>query len=78
MPASTPTAPFLHGFRLRGAAGDYSDALPALGGVERIELDPRATFFVGENGSGKSTLLEALAVALRLKPRAAAGRTSSR
>jgi len=66
MPGSTPTAPFLHGFRLRGAAGDYSDELPALRGVERIELDPRVTFLVGENGSGKSTLLEALAVALKL------------
>jgi predicted ATPase len=66
MPASTPTAPFLHGFRLRGAAGDYSDDLPALREVERIELDPRVTFFVGENGSGKSTLLEALAVVLKL------------
>jgi predicted ATPase len=68
MPASTPTAPFLHGFRLLGAAGDYSGELPALRGVERIELDPRITFFVGENGSGKSTLLEALAVALKLNP----------
>jgi predicted ATPase len=66
MPASTPTAPFLHGFRLRGAAGDYSDGLPALRETERIELDPKVTFFVGENGSGKSTLLEALAVALKL------------
>jgi len=66
MPASTPTAPFLHGFRLRGAAGDYTDTLAALREVERIELDPKVTFFVGENGSGKSTVLEALAVALKL------------
>jgi hypothetical protein len=27
MPASTPTAPFLHGFRVRGTAGDYTDTL---------------------------------------------------
>jgi predicted ATPase len=66
MPASTPTAPFLHGFRLTGAAGDYTDSLPALRGVERVGLDPTVTFFVGENGSGKSTLLEALAGALKL------------
>ena len=67
MPTSTPTAPFLHGFRLRGApAGDYTDQLPVLREVERIELDPTVTFFVGENGSGKSTLLEALAATLKL------------
>ena len=67
MPASTPTAPFLAGFRLRDAAvDDYSDELPALREAERVELDPAVTFFVGENGSGKSTLLEALAAALKL------------
>jgi predicted ATPase len=66
MPASTPSAPFLRGFRLAGPAGDYSGEVPALREIERIELDPKVTFFVGENGSGKSTLLEALAVALGL------------
>jgi predicted ATPase len=53
--------------RLRPAeGGDYSDDLPALRGVERLELDPRVTFLVGENGSGKSTLVEAIAVAAKL------------
>jgi predicted ATPase len=46
--------------------GDYTDELPALRGLERLEFHPRVTFFVGENGSGKSTLVEALAVALKL------------
>jgi predicted ATPase len=63
---STPTAPYVRALRLRGEAGDYSDALPALRSVERVELHPRVTFLVGENGSGKSTLVEALAVALKL------------
>ena len=42
----------------------YPFHLPALRGLETIELHPAVTFFVGENGSGKSTLLEALAVSL--------------
>src|SRR5581483_1184275 len=65
--ATTPAAPFLHAIRLAArAVEDYTDDLPALRGVERIELDPRVTFLVGENGSGKSTLIEALAVASKL------------
>jgi predicted ATPase len=62
---ATPRSPFLRGLRLSArGAGDYTDGLAALREVERIELDPRVTFLVGENGSGKSTLVEALAVAL--------------
>jgi predicted ATPase len=49
-------------------AGDYTDELPALQGLERVELDPRVTFFVGENGSGKSTLVEGIAVAAGFNP----------
>jgi predicted ATPase len=65
--ATTPAAPFLHAVRLApSAVEDYTDELPALRGVERIELDPSVTFLVGENGSGKSTLIEALAVASKL------------
>jgi predicted ATPase len=64
---TTPRAPFLRGFRLSARdARDYTDELPALQGLDRLELDPRVTFFVGENGSGKSTLVEALAGALKL------------
>ena len=72
MSATTPAAPFVHAIRLRALRpeieeeSDYSYELPALRGLERLELDPRVTFFVGENGSGKSTLVEALAVAMKL------------
>ncbi len=42
----------------------YPFALPAVRALDKLELHPKATFFIGENGSGKSTLLEALAVSL--------------
>src|SRR3954452_15617664 len=46
---TTPHAPFVRAVLLSAReAGDYSDELPALRGVERIELHPRVTFFVGE------------------------------
>lgn len=45
--------------------GDYPFHIPAIRSLERLELHPAVTFFIGENGSGKSTLLEALAVKLR-------------
>lgn len=41
----------------------YPFHLPAVRGLDRLELHPQVTFLVGENGSGKSTLLEAIAVA---------------
>jgi len=41
----------------------YPFSLAAVRPLERLELHPAVTFFVGENGSGKSTLLEAIAVA---------------
>ena len=37
--------------------------LPALRGLDAIDLDVPVTILVGENGSGKSTVLEALAIA---------------
>lgn len=40
----------------------YPFSLPCISGLDRLELHPAVTFFVGENGSGKSTLLEAIAV----------------
>ena len=64
--ATTPAAPFVHALLLSEGGDDYSGDLPALRGLERLELDPRVTFLVGENGSGKSTLIEAIAVAAKL------------
>lgn len=46
----------------------YPFNLPAVKTLERLELHPKVSFFVGENGSGKSTLLEALAVSLGFNP----------
>ncbi|MEP6811543.1 MAG: AAA family ATPase [Actinomycetota bacterium] len=66
MSATTPAAPFVRAIRFQESAGDYSDELPALRGVERLELDLRITFLVGENGSGKSTLIEAIAIKAKL------------
>lgn len=42
----------------------YPFNLPAVRSLDRLDLHPKVTFFVGENGSGKSTLLEAIAVSL--------------
>jgi len=66
MSATVPAAPFVRAIKLRGGGDDYSADLPALRGLERLELDTRVTFLVGENGSGKSTLIEAIAVAAKL------------
>jgi predicted ATPase len=73
MSATMPAAPFLHAVRigprrLDESERDYTDELPAFAGGDRIELDPRVTFLVGENGSGKSTFVEAMAVASKLNP----------
>jgi predicted ATPase len=66
MSATVPAAPFVRAIKLRDGGDDYSADLPALRGLERLELDTRVTFLVGENGSGKSTLIEAIAVAAKL------------
>ena len=39
----------------------YPFTVPAIRGMNALDLDSEVTFFVGENGSGKSTLLEAIA-----------------
>jgi hypothetical protein len=44
---------------------EYPFHIPASRTLDRLELHPAVTFFIGENGSGKSTLLEAIALKLR-------------
>ncbi|HEY1813103.1 MAG TPA: AAA family ATPase [Kofleriaceae bacterium] len=71
MPGSDSVTPIglVRGIRLdRERVPDfarYPFAIPAIAGLDELELDPHVTCFVGENGSGKSTLLEAIAVACR-------------
>lgn len=43
----------------------YPYSIPAIRTLDKLDLDPRITFLIGENGSGKSTLIEAVAVAMR-------------
>ncbi len=41
----------------------YPFSIPAIRGLDRLDIHPQVTLFIGENGSGKSTLIEAMAVA---------------
>lgn len=41
----------------------YPLNLPAISGLNELELHEKVTFFVGENGSGKSTIIEGIAAA---------------
>lgn len=47
---------------------EYPFCLPAIKGIDKLELHPKVTFFVGENGTGKSTILESIAVAYGFNP----------
>jgi predicted ATPase len=49
-------------------AHGYPFDIPAIRTLDRLELHPAVTFFIGENGSGKSTLLEAMARKLGFNP----------
>jgi predicted ATPase len=51
-----------------GRPSEYPYSIPAVRGLESLELDPAVTFLAGENGSGKSTLIEAIAVAAGMNP----------
>jgi predicted ATPase len=58
---------FIHALRLERDAVpnfiSYPFSIPAVRGLDTLELDPKVTFLIGENGAGKSTLIEAIAVA---------------
>jgi len=46
----------------------YPFTIPAVAQLDRLELHPAVTFFVGENGSGKSTLIEGIAIKAGFNP----------
>jgi predicted ATPase len=64
--------PFLRSLELRRELIEdpaaYPFSIPALRGLEILQLHPRVTLLAGANGSGKSTLIEAIAVACGLNP----------
>lgn len=47
---------------------EYPFSVPSVRSLDRLDLHPKVTFFIGENGSGKSTLIEAIAVNAGLNP----------
>lgn len=67
MPGRIPCDSFVRSIALKREGipsfQEYPFCIPAIRFLERLELHPRVTFFVGENGTGKSTLLEAVALA---------------
>ena len=46
----------------------YPFSLPVVRHLDRLLLNSRVTFFVGENGTGKSTLMEAIAINYGFNP----------
>lgn len=47
---------------------EYPYCLPAIKGLQDLELHPKVTYFIGENGTGKSTILESIAAAYGFNP----------
>jgi predicted ATPase len=66
------TSPFLYYADLRRERVNdwdvYPYNIPAVNKLDRLDLHPKVTYFIGENGTGKSTLLEAIAVADGFNP----------
>ncbi|GLY60152.1 AAA family ATPase [Pectobacterium brasiliense] len=46
----------------------YPFSISSIRSLDKLDLHPKVTFFIGENGSGKSTLLEAIAVSMGFNP----------
>lgn len=64
---------FIKEIKLNSAIGSedksvYPFCLPIVRHLDKISLEKKVTFLVGENGSGKSTLLEAIAVNFGFNP----------
>lgn len=59
---------YLRSASINGEGDGYPFDVPAIRHLEKLNLDPRVTFLVGENGAGKSTLLSALALAAGYPP----------
>jgi predicted ATPase len=61
-----PSAGYLRAVRLvRDSVPDftvYPFSIPSIHSLDKLELDAKVTFLIGENGAGKSTLIEAIAV----------------
>jgi len=49
-------------------SNEYPYNLDVLRNLNKLDLDEKVTFIVGENGSGKSTLIEAAAIAYGFNP----------
>jgi len=71
MKTELPTGKVLHIEIRRDAIPSYNVypfSIAAIRQCERLPLDSRVTFLVGNNGSGKSTIIEAIASALGINP----------
>ena len=55
-------------YRSPGGAPGFPFSVPAIAGLDRVDLDAPVSVLVGENGTGKSTFLEALAIAAGATP----------
>ncbi|QDS98678.1 AAA family ATPase [Adhaeretor mobilis] len=68
MPPYHPHVDYVRFERLFLLKSENAAKIPAIQAIERIDLHPHVTLFIGELGTGKSTLLEAIAVADGFNP----------